>query len=61
MQYVFVIICFLGGGAGMLFVKSLDLSAGLTATFVVPLILLIIYSFARLKPEEPMAEPRVTH
>lgn len=61
MQYILVIICFFGGAAGMIFVKSLDLSAGLTATLVVPLVFLIIYSMARLKPEEPKAESRVTH
>ncbi len=61
MQYIFVIISFLGGLAGMIFVKSLDLGAGLTATLVVPLVFLIIYSMARLKPKEPKNEPCVTH
>jgi len=61
MQYLFVIICFLGGVAGMIFVKSLDLGAGLTATLIVPQVFLIIYSMARLKPEEPKAERRVSN
>lgn len=60
MQYIFVIISFLGGLAGMIGVKSLGLNAGLTAALVVPLVILIIYSMARLKPEEPKTKPRVT-
>ena len=60
MQYIFVVISFLGGLAGMIGVKSLELNTGLTAALVVPLVILIIYSMARLKPEEPKAEPRVT-
>ena len=61
MQYVFVIICFLGCPAGMALVKSLDLSTGLTAALVVPQLFLVIFSMARLKPEEPKAEPLVTN
>lgn len=52
MQYVFVAICFFGAVAAMLFIKSLNLSAGLTAVIVVPLVLLVIYSMARIKPKE---------
>ncbi len=61
MQYIFVVICFLGGLAGMIFVKSLNLSGGVTATLVVPLVFLIIYSMARLKPGEQKAVQHVTN
>ena len=51
MQYLFVVVCFLGAIAGMSFVGSLDLGAGFTAVLVVPQILLVIFSMARLKPK----------
>lgn len=56
MQFIFVGICFLGAIAAMIFVKSLNLGAGLTATFVIPLVFLVIYSMARIKSKEPEAE-----
>lgn len=52
MQYIFVVLCFFGAVAAMLFVKSLNLSGGLTAVIIIPLVLLVIYSMARLQPKE---------
>jgi hypothetical protein len=56
MQYIFVGICFFGSIAAMIFVKSLDLNAGLTIAIIVPMIGLVIYSMARIKPKKPEAE-----
>jgi hypothetical protein len=56
MQWIFVGICFFGVVAGMMFVKSQDLGAGLTIAIIVPLVFLVIYSMARIKPKKPEAE-----
>lgn len=56
MQWIFVVICFFGFFAGMIFVKSLDLGAGLTIAIIVPLVFLIVYSMARIKPKKSEAE-----
>ena len=56
MQWIFVSICFFGVVAGMMFVKSQDLGAGLTIAIIVPLVFLVIYSMARIKPKKPEAE-----
>jgi hypothetical protein len=56
MQYIFVGICFFGVVAGMIFVKSMDLGAGLTIAIIIPLMLLVVYSLARIKPKKPEAE-----
>jgi len=56
MQWIFVGICFFGFVAGMIFIKSQDLGAGLTIAIIVPLVLLVVYSMARIKPKKPEAE-----
>jgi len=56
MQWIFVVICFFGVVAGMMFVKSQDLGAGLTIAIIVPLVLLVIYSMARIRPKKPESE-----
>ncbi|MFH1079003.1 MAG: hypothetical protein V1766_01875 [Pseudomonadota bacterium] len=56
MQYIFTGICFLGAVAIMLIVRSLDLNAGLTVAIILPTVLLVIYSLARLQPKKPAAE-----
>ena len=56
MQWIFVGICFFGTVAAMIFVKSQDLNAGLTIAIIVPLVFLVIYSMARIKPKKPRAE-----
>lgn len=56
MQWIFVGICFFGFVAGMIFVKSQDLGAGLTIAIIAPLVFLVVYSLARIKPKKPEAE-----
>jgi hypothetical protein len=56
MQFIFVGICFFGAVAAMIFVKSQDLGAGLTIAIIVPLVFLVVYSLARIKPKKPEAE-----
>jgi hypothetical protein len=52
MQWIFVGICFFGAVATMIFVKSLDLNAGLKIAIVIPLVFLVIYSLARITPRK---------
>ena len=56
MQLIFIGICFFGFVMGMIFVKSYDLGAGLTIAIIVPLVLLVIYSMARIRPKKPESE-----
>ena len=49
MQYIFMVLCLFGAVAAMAFIKSLDLSGGLTAALVGPVILIVIYSLARIQ------------
>jgi hypothetical protein len=56
MQVIFVGICFIGAVAAMIFVKSLDLNAGLKVAIIIPLVILVVYSLARIKPKKPAAE-----
>lgn len=49
MQYIFMVLCLFGAVAAMVFIKSLDLSGGLTIALVVPVIFLVIYSLARIQ------------
>jgi amino acid permease len=56
MQLIFAGICFFGAIATMIFVKSLNLGAGLTIAIIIPLIFLVIYSMARIKPKKTGAE-----
>ena len=56
MQWIFVGICFFGAIAGMIFIKSQDLGAGLTIAILVPLVILVVYSLARIQTKKPEAE-----
>jgi len=56
MQWIFVGICFIGTVATAIFLKSQDLNGGLTAAIIIPLVFLVIYSLARIKPKEPAVE-----
>ncbi|MCX5823750.1 MAG: hypothetical protein NTY86_09660 [Deltaproteobacteria bacterium] len=56
MQFIFAGICLFGTIAGMIFIKSLDLSGWLTAAILIPLVLLVVYSMARIQPKKPEAE-----
>lgn len=58
MQYIFAAICLAVVLAAMIFVKSLELGVGLTATLVLPLVLLAIYSIARISPDESKTPKR---
>lgn len=56
MQWIFVGICFFGAVAGMMFIKSLDLGTGLTIAIIAPLVILVIYSLARIPSKKPEAD-----
>jgi len=56
MQLIFAGVCFFGSIAAMIFVKSLNLGAGLTITIIIPLTFIVIYSLARIKPKKMGAE-----
>ncbi len=52
MQYLFVVLSFVVATAAMFLIKTLDLNAWLTASLVLPLVLLVIYSMARIESKE---------
>jgi energy-converting hydrogenase Eha subunit C len=56
MQLIFAGICFIGFIAILVFVKYLDLNGLLTAAIIIPLLLLMVYSLARIQTEKPKAE-----
>lgn len=56
MQYIFAGICFVGCVAGMITLKVLDVNGWLTAAIIIPLILLVVYSMAKIQPKKPEME-----
>lgn len=58
MQYIFMGVIFIIVVAAMIFIKTLNLGAVFTIALVVPLILLAIYSLARIQPRETPGEER---
>jgi uncharacterized membrane protein (UPF0136 family) len=56
MQWIFVGICFFGTIAVSAYLKYLELNGGLTAAVVVALVLLTVYSLARIRPTKSEAE-----
>lgn len=58
MEYIFMGAIFIIVVAAMLFIKTLNLGAGMTIALVIPLILLAIYSLARIQPKETTTEDR---
>jgi uncharacterized membrane protein YobD (UPF0266 family) len=58
MEYIFTAIIFVAVVAAMLFIKSMNLGAGLTIALVAPLILLAIYGLARVQPRETATDDR---
>lgn len=50
MEYIYTAVILVVVVAAMIFIKSLSLGAGLTVSLVAPLILLAIYSLARIQP-----------
>ena len=49
MQYIMMVLCLFGAVAAMVFIKSLDLSGGLTIALVGPVVFLVIYCLARIQ------------
>ena len=56
MQYIFAGICLFGAVAAMVFLSSLHLGGWLTAAILIPVVLLVVYSMARIQPKEPKSE-----
>jgi len=52
MQIVVAAIAVLGGAAAIVFIGSLGLSGWLNAAIVIPLVLLVVYSLARIRAKE---------
>lgn len=61
MDIIIAVLCVFGAAAGIVFVSSLGLNAWLTAAVIVPLVLLAVYSMARIQPgtEETKKEAAV--
>lgn len=58
MHYIYMGVIFIVVVAAMIFIKTMNLGAGLTIAIVAPLILLAIYSLARVQPRETTADDR---
>jgi membrane protein implicated in regulation of membrane protease activity len=56
MQYIFAGICLFGAVATMVFLRFLHLGGWLTAAILIPLVLLAVYSLARIQPKETKSE-----
>jgi energy-converting hydrogenase Eha subunit C len=56
MQLIRIGICFIGFIAILVLVKYLDLNGLLTAAIIIPLLLLMVYSLARIQAEKPKVE-----
>ena len=56
MQYIFAGICLFGAVAAMVFLSSLHLGGWLTAAILIPVVLLVVYSMARIQPKETKSE-----
>ena len=60
MNIFFAIICVFGATATIMLVSTLDLGGLLKAAIVIPMVLLAVYSMARIPPKEPEAEKKNT-
>ena len=56
MPIIIAIICVFGATATIMLVSTLDLGSLLKAAIVIPMVLLAVYSMARIPPKEPEAE-----
>ena len=56
MDIIIAIICVFGASATIILVSTLDLGTMLKAAIVIPMVLLAVYSMARIPPKEPEAE-----
>jgi hypothetical protein len=56
MSIMFAIICVLGSAATIIFLSTLGIGGWFKAAIIVPVVLLAVYSMARIPPKEPEAE-----
>ena len=56
MSIVIAVFCVLGTAAMIVFLSSLELGVGITAAIVAPLVLLAVYSMARIQPQASRQE-----
>ena len=56
MNVIIAVVCVLGAGGGIMLVSTLGLSTWLKAAIVAPMVLLAVYSMARIQPKEPEAK-----
>ena len=52
MSVIIAIFCVFGTAASIVFLSTLDLGNWLTAALIAPLVLLAVYSMARIQPGE---------
>lgn len=58
MSIVISVFCVLGTAAAIVFLSSLELGVGITAAVVTPLVLLAVYSMARIQPRYTRQEEK---
>jgi hypothetical protein len=58
MPIIFAVACFCGAVTVMIFVRSLDVAAGVKAAMILPPVLLVVYSLARIPPRKPEEKSR---
>lgn len=56
MQYILMILCLVVTVGVMVFIKSLELSSGLTAVLVIPSMFTVIYFLAKIQASAGVAE-----
>ena len=56
MSVIFAIICVLGSAATIIFSSTLSIGGWFKVAFIVPAVLLAVYSMARIQPKESKAE-----
>ena len=56
MDIIIAILCVFGAAAGIMLVSTLAVSGWLKAAVVVPLVLVAVYSMARIQPAEAVTK-----
>ena len=56
MNIIFAIICVFGAAATIMLLSTLDLGGVLKAALIIPMVLLAVYSMARIPPKGPETE-----
>ena len=56
MNIIIAIICVFGSVATIMFLSTLSMGSWFKAAIIVPVVLLAVYSMARIPPKEPEAE-----